>query len=152
MAKIVASMAYQIEAANAMVELGHLAPCVADEIQLNQVFSNLMDNALKYRSPERPLVIRIFSELCDAGVRYCFADNGIGIPPEHLDSIWEIFHRVNRIDTQGEGLGLTMSRRIIDRLGGSMQAESEPGCGSRFYVTLPAPPLTEAPEYEVHTA
>jgi signal transduction histidine kinase len=111
-----------------------------------------MDNAIKYRSPDRQLIIRIFSEQTAEGVRYCFADNGIGIPHEHLDRIWEIFHRVNRNETQGEGLGLTMSRRIIDRLGGSMYMESEPGSGSRFYVTLPAVPVTELPEAEVHTA
>jgi signal transduction histidine kinase len=152
MAKIVASMTFQIEAAHALVETGRLAPCVADAVQLNQVFSNLMDNAIKYRSPDRQLIIRIFSEQTAEGVRYCFADNGIGIPHEHLDRIWEIFHRVNRNETQGEGLGLTMSRRIIDRLGGSMYMESEPGSGSRFYVTLPAVPVTELPEAEVHSA
>jgi signal transduction histidine kinase len=141
MSKIVSSMAYQIEAASAQVEMGHLAPCVADTVQLNQVFSNLLDNAIKYRAEDRPLTIRIFSEECSDGVRYCVEDNGIGIHPEHLDQIWEIFHRISHNEALGEGLGLTIARRIIDRLGGSISVESAPGKGSRFYVTLPAPPV-----------
>lgn len=143
MSKIVASMTYQIESAGAMVEVGQLAPCVADAVQLNQVFSNLLDNAIKYRSPDRQLVIRVFSEQTSEGIRYCFEDNGVGILPEHLDRIWEIFQRFNGNETQGEGLGLTIARRIIDRLGGSISVESDPGSGSRFSVFLPTAPVTE---------
>ena len=137
--KIVATMAFQIDAAAARVELGHLDDCVADAVLLSQVFSNLLDNAIKYRSPDRPLVVRVFSETCAEGVRYCFEDNGIGINPEHQDGIWELFHRINSSGVQGEGLGLTMARRIMDRLDGSISLASEPGRGSRFFVTLPAP-------------
>ncbi|MBI2354040.1 MAG: hypothetical protein HYV06_03245 [Deltaproteobacteria bacterium] len=138
--KIVSSMTCQIEAAGARVELGHLDPCVADGVQVTQIFSNLLDNALKYRSPLRPLVVRVFSEKTDSGVRYCVEDNGIGIPPGQQERIWEIFHRLNPDDSQGEGLGLTTARRIVDRLGGSIRVESEGGSGSRFYVQLPNTP------------
>ncbi len=137
MLKIEASLTYQIEAAGARIEHGFLAPCLADAVQINQVFSNLLDNAIKYRSPDRPLVVRIFSEPCPSGTNYIFEDNGIGISPDHIDSIWEIFHRIDVNGTAGEGLGLTMARRIIDRLGGSISVQSEPGAGSRFIVTLP---------------
>lgn len=136
--KIVESFTYQIEAAGARIEIGELAPCEADAVQLNQVFSNLLDNAIKYRSPERSLLIRVFSEPCPEGIRYIVEDNGIGILPEHQEEIWDIFHRINTNDAPGEGLGLTMARRIIDRLGGTMAVQSTAGSGSRFSVTLPS--------------
>lgn len=135
--KIMESMAFQIEAASATVRVGELVGCLADGVQMNQVFSNLIDNALKYRSAERLLVITISSEEFAEGVRYCVEDNGIGIPFDQQDKIWEIFNRLNPGSTPGEGLGLTMARRIIDRLGGSIWVESEPDVGSRFYVVLP---------------
>lgn len=137
--KIVASMTYQIDAYGARVELGPLGACLADREQVIQVFSNLLDNALKFRSPERPLHVRIFSEEFAEGLRYCVEDNGLGIPHDHQDKIWEIFQRLNPDDSEGEGLGLTLVRRIVDRLGGSIWVESEPDLGSRFYVVLPKP-------------
>jgi len=141
MANIIATAAYQIESAGARVEIDpKLDPCLGDNVQITQIFSNLLDNALKYRAAGRPLVVRITSEKFDEGVRYCVEDNGIGIPRDQQDKIWEIFHRLNPDDSEGEGLGLTMARRIADRLGGSIWVESEPAEGSRFYVTLPCAP------------
>jgi signal transduction histidine kinase len=140
-ANIIASVTYQIESAGARVEVDPaLIPCLGDSVQVTQIFSNLLDNALKYSAADRPLVVHITSEEFDEGVRYCVEDNGIGIPCEQQDKIWEIFHRLNPGDTQGEGLGLTMARRIADRLGGSIRVESEPAVGSRFYVVLPCAP------------
>lgn len=141
MEKIAASMAYQIDTAGARVDIQGLGPCVADAGQISQVFSNLLDNAIKYRSPERPLHVRIFSEEFDEGIRYCVEDNGIGIPRDQQEAIWEIFHRLDPDHGQGEGLGLTLARRIIARLGGSIWVESTEGEGSCFYVVLPKPAL-----------
>ncbi|QEM67092.1 PAS domain S-box protein [Geobacter sp. FeAm09] len=144
LSNIIASITYQIESAGARVELALLLhPCVGDSVQVTQIFSNLLDNALKYRSAARPLVVHVASEAFDEGVRYCVEDNGIGIPRDQQEKIWEIFHRLNPGDTQGEGLGLTMARRIVDRLGGSIWVESEPDAGSRFYVVLPCAPKTD---------
>lgn len=143
MDKIVSSMAYQIDIAGASMEIGQLAPCMADAGQISQVFSNLLDNAVKYRSPDRPLLVRVSSEEFDEGVRYCVEDNGIGIPRDQQDTIWEIFQRLNPESTQGEGLGLTLARRIMSRLGGSIWVESEENVGSRFYVVLPKPPVVD---------
>ncbi|MGD0585761.1 MAG: sensor histidine kinase [Oryzomonas sp.] len=137
----IASVAYQIESAGARVEVApSLDPCLGDSVQVAQIFGNLLDNALKYRAADRPLVIHITSEEFDEGVRYCVEDNGIGIPHDQQDKIWEIFHRLNPGDSEGEGLGLTIARRIADRLGGSIWVESEPAVGSRFYVVLPCVP------------
>lgn len=143
MEKIVSSMAFQIDTVGARIELGELGPCLADAGQVIQVFSNLLDNALKYHSKERPLVVRIFSEEFDQGIRYCVEDNGIGIPRDQQEAIWEIFHRLNPDDRQGEGLGLTLTRRIVARLGGSIWVEPAAVAGSCFYVVLPKPLAAE---------
>lgn len=139
MERIVSSMAYQIDTAGARVRIDPLAPCLADAGQLSQVFSNLLDNAVKYRSPQRPPVVRVFSEEFEEGIRYCVEDNGIGIPKNQQDAIWEIFQRLNPEESPGEGLGLTLARRIMSRMGGSIWVESEQDGGSRFYVVVPKP-------------
>lgn len=69
---------------------------------------------------------------------YCVEDNGIGIAPEHQNNIFELFHRLNPADTEGEGLGLTIVRQVVGRLGGDIRLESQLGVGSRFFVALPA--------------
>ncbi|BCS55872.1 ATP-binding protein [Geobacter sp. SVR] len=138
--KIVSSMAYQIEAAGARVEIGTYQPCMADGVQVTQIFSNLLDNALKYRAHDRPLVVTISGVPVPDGVRYCVEDNGLGIPFADQEKIWNIFQRLHPEQGPGEGLGLTIARRMADRLGGSIWVESEHEVGSRFYVVLPRSP------------
>lgn len=138
MGKITNSLAFQIEATDAVVTVEELLPCQGDAVQVSQIFTNLLDNAIKYRAVDRRLQVLISSRQCDGGVEYCVQDNGIGIHPDYQAQIWEIFHRINPRDIPGEGLGLTVSRRILDRLNGSIRAESEEGVGSRFLVVLPA--------------
>ena len=118
--------------------LGDLPPCVGVAVQVGQVFSNLIDNALKYLVPDRPGVIRIQGRRFGSWVEYCVEDNGIDIAPAYQDKIFEIFHRLDPSRGSGEGLGLTIVRRVLGRLNGAIRVESEPGRGSRFYVTLPA--------------
>jgi signal transduction histidine kinase len=137
MSKITNSLAYQVESSGAKISVDWLLPCLGDSVQINQVFTNLLDNAIKYRSAERPLTVHVSSQACPDGVQYCVEDNGIGIHPDYHNQVWEIFHRVNPRDIPGEGLGLTASRRILDRLNGTIWLESEEGAGSRFYVKLP---------------
>jgi signal transduction histidine kinase len=138
MSKIINSLAYQIESAGARIVVDTLLPCQGDAIQISQVFTNLLDNAIKYRSADRTLEVLISSRACTDGVRYCVADNGIGIRAEYQAQVWEIFQRINPRDIPGEGLGLTVCRRILDRLNGTIWLEAEEGTGSRFYVKLPA--------------
>jgi len=140
MKKILETMAFQIEKTNAHIQVeSPLMNCYGDKDQLNQVFSNLLDNAIKYRAPDRPLAITISCELKDRNIIYLIADTGLGIAPEYQDKIWEIFHRFDDSDAAipGEGLGLTITRRIVERHRGSIWVESKAGVGSRFYVELP---------------
>ena len=138
MSKIINSLAYQVESTGAQITVDTLLPCQGDSVQISQVFTNLLDNAIKYRSAERPLELHVSCQACSDGVQYCVKDNGIGIHPDYQAQVWEIFHRVNPRDIPGEGLGLTVSRRILDRLNGTIWLASEEGTGSCFYVKLPA--------------
>jgi two-component system, chemotaxis family, sensor kinase Cph1 len=139
--QVIQSMEFQIKQAGATVRAGDLPNCKADPAQLNQVFSNLLENALKYLDPSRPGVISISGRLEKERAIYSVHDNGIGIARQHQEKIFEIFHRLNPAATQGEGLGLTIAQRILERQNGRIWLESEPGRGSDFLVSLPALPM-----------
>lgn len=137
--EITQTLAIQIQQAGASVVIDPLPPCLADAPQLNQVFTNLLDNAIKYRDPARPLELRVSGELIGKSVRYIVADNGPGIGEEFQGKVWELFHRLDPAGPiAGEGLGLTLVRRIVDRLRGQIRLESNLGEGSRFIIELPA--------------
>jgi signal transduction histidine kinase len=108
-------------------------------VQINQVFSNLLDNAVKYLDPARPGVITVHGSVEDGRATFVVEDNGIGIDPAHQAKIFEIFHRLNPEETGGEGLGLTIASRIIERHDGKISVDSVPGRGSKFRVSLQSP-------------
>lgn len=138
LATIIASMKFQLLEAKAEVHADALPPCLADNSQLNQVFANLIDNALKYRDGSRPLRVNVSGEVEDGHAVYQVADNGIGIPEAHQPKIFEIFHRLNPETSNGEGLGLTIAQRMLERQRGKIWVESREGVGSTFFVSLPA--------------
>ncbi|MEO5959355.1 MAG: ATP-binding protein [Opitutaceae bacterium] len=137
-AEILAAMKYQLDEAKAEVHVDLLPVCLADSIQTSQVFSNLLDNALKYRAPGRSLRIMVRGRIRDGQAVYEVADNGVGIAPEHQSKVFEIFHRLNPDTTNGEGLGLTIAQRVLERQKGRIWVESRAGEGSTFFVALPA--------------
>jgi signal transduction histidine kinase len=134
---VISSFEFQIKEVDATVKVEELPPCYGDETQIDQVFSNLLGNALKFLDPKRPGVIRVSGKKEKEQAVYCVEDNGIGISEKDKDAIFGIFSKLDPDDKRGEGLGLTIVRKILDRHGGKVWVESEPGKGSKFYVSLP---------------
>ena len=139
LADVARSMAPSLEEASAVLEIGDLPVVMADVTQLEQVFTNLVGNAIKYRHPDRAAVVRVSS--CRAGPMVVFSvqDNGIGIEPQYHDRVFEMFQRLHtHQEFQGTGIGLAVVRRIVERHGGRVRIESVLGEGSTFSFTLPA--------------
>jgi len=137
MAEVVAAMEFQIKESEVHLEIADLPPCQGDKMQVNQIFTNLLDNALKYLRKDCSGLIRINGWIGEDKVVYCVEDNGIGIDQVHQEQIFRLFQRLNGEQTEGEGLGLTIVKGILSRLEGNIWLESTHGSGSRFYVSLP---------------
>ena len=137
LARIERSLASRIEEADGKLEHGTLPVVLADSVQVERLFRNLIDNAIKYRS-KNPLSIHI--EANSQGDRWAFSmrDNGIGIDPQFKDKVFGIFTRLHGRDAYaGTGIGLASCRRIVERHGGEITVEQVPGGGSIFRFTLP---------------
>ena len=142
--KVLAQFHHQIGEVNVTVETGTLPNCFGDAGQIDQVLANLLDNAIKYRDPNRPCTVSFSGTVqTDGTVLYRFSDSGRGIDPLHVDRIWELFHRLApQTDLPGEGIGLTAVRQIVTRHHGTITVESEPGVGTTFLLQL----RTNAPD------
>ena len=138
--RIVAASQGTIAAAQAQIVLGELPPVKGDTAAIEQVFTNLITNALRYRDVSRPLRIEIAGEPGrKAGtVVYRVQDNGLGIPQSAMPKLFMAFRRFHPDSGPGEGMGLAMVRRIMERLHGTIRVESQAGAGSTFYLELPA--------------
>jgi PAS domain S-box-containing protein len=128
---------FQAEEANAIVEVSPLPDCLGDPTLTGQVFSNLLDNALNYRHPTRRCHITVRGHEENGQAIYAVEDNGVGIEQEHQSRVFDLFHRLDPKKTQGEGLGLTIAQRILDRQQGRLWLESQPDQGTTFFVSLP---------------
>lgn len=133
-------LSFQIKTTCADIEIQDLPDCRGDRFQMNCVFSNLFGNALKYLDPARKGHISISGKEEDGRVVYCVSDNGIGIEADNIKNIFKVFYRVNGNDQDGQGLGLAVAERILDRHNGEITVESEIGKGSRFFVIVPTNP------------
>ena len=114
-----------------------LPPLKSDRLALEQIFSNLVDNALKYTRPGTPGRVRIRGRTDNTQVVYEVEDNGRGIAPEDQQRVFDLFRRAGEQDQKGEGIGLAHTRALVRRLGGYMTLKSVFGQGSTFIVTLP---------------
>ena len=134
----------RIAETGARVEVADLPTVDADPLQMRQLFQNLIGNALKFRRPEVPPVIRIRAERLPADataperVRVQVADNGIGFDARYAERIFGIFQRLHgRSEYEGTGVGLAIVRKIAERHGGSITAQGTPDAGATFAVVLP---------------
>jgi two-component system phosphate regulon sensor histidine kinase PhoR len=120
------------------VELESLPPITADADKLDQILSNLLTNAVKYSPGGGEITVK--ASRTEAGVEVSVADEGMGIPKDHLSKIFERFHRVDNRDTRrvgGTGIGLFLVKHLVEAHGGSIKVESELGKGSTFTFSLP---------------
>jgi PAS domain S-box-containing protein len=131
------SLAQAIRESGATVTCAALPQVFMGEVHLEQVFQNLIGNALKYRAEEPP---SIHVSVSERGSMWCFsvADNGIGIDPRYKEKIFGVFKRLHHGDQYtGTGIGLAICQRVVERYGGRIWVESEPGKGSTFFFTVP---------------
>jgi light-regulated signal transduction histidine kinase (bacteriophytochrome) len=141
-----ANLAAPMEESGATIESGHL-PLVLGELPLlTAVFQNLLSNALKFRGAKPPRVVITVSRDEDFWL-FSFTDNGIGIEPDYADRIFVIFQRLHeRTAYPGTGIGLAMTRKIIEYFGGQIWLDTAYTDGARFLFTLPMPQETLAPD------
>jgi signal transduction histidine kinase len=134
---IVKTLAHQAAEANAEIRVGPLPPIVSDRLALEQIFSNLIDNAIKYLKPGVPGEIAIRGRTKLGFAVFEISDNGRGIEPKDHQRIFELFRRAGAQDKPGEGIGLAHVRALVRRLGGTMSVSSELNSGSTFTITVP---------------
>ena len=150
----IANLQVTIEKSDAKITRAVLPSVWADSVQLTQLFQNLIGNAIKFRSeksPEIEISVKKFEARENSNHQspatdhrapawlFSFRDNGIGLNPKFAERIFAIFQRLHtREDYAGTGIGLAISKKIIERHGGHIWVESEEGKGTTFYFTLPA--------------
>jgi signal transduction histidine kinase len=134
---IVSTVAHQAAEANAQVRIEPLPQIVSDRLALEQIFSNLIDNALKYLKPGVPGDITVRGRTKLGFAIFEITDNGRGIDPKDHQRIFDLFRRAGTQDRPGQGIGLAHVRALVRRLGGTMSVASELHNGSTFTITLP---------------
>lgn len=134
---ILKSFSFQIEDSNTEIIFNKLHDCYGDYDQINQLFSNIIENAIKYRNKQRKLILELSSQINQNIVLYSIKDTGIGISTPHLDKIWDVFYRVDSSSSEsGDGIGLSIVKKISYKNKGNVRVESEEGLGSIFYIEL----------------
>ena len=132
----IANLQKKIQETGAMIVNDDLPFVYGDEVQLVRVFQNLLDNAMKFRGDEPPR-INVSAKTIDDKIQISLTDNGIGIDKIYSDRVFTIFQRLHtKVEYPGTGIGLAICKRTIERHGGKIWFESEPGKGTTFYFTL----------------
>jgi signal transduction histidine kinase len=126
-----------IQESGTLITHGKLPAIWVDRTQITQVFQNLIGNAIKFRGKEPP-VISVEAEELDNRWLFRVSDNGIGIAPEYAENIFVVFQRLHaRTEYPGNGIGLAICKKIVERYGGRIWVESQGGSGSTFKFTMP---------------
>ncbi len=141
--KIRFNMEYQIRQSEASLLVESIPNILGDASELQQIFTNLIENALKYAKPNMPPIVQIRSHIEGNMVEIQVQDNGIGLNAISQKRIFDIFYRVGELtQVTGEGLGLTIVQKLVERHQGTIRVESTPGVGSTFIVKLPLATFT----------
>jgi two-component system sensor kinase FixL len=145
LAQVVSDLEIRIERTHGKVEWNNLPVVEADPSQMHQLFMNLVNNALKFHRPDVQPIVRIESSVLErwfgqpTRFEIRVKDNGIGFDEKYLGRIFTIFQRLHgRNEYEGTGIGLSVCRKIVERHGGNLTAQSKPGEGATFFVTLNA--------------
>ncbi len=134
--RALAALQPAVDARHATIRISDLPMVMGNEGQLARVFQNLVDNGIKF-SPGRQPEIRVDAERRDGEWVFSVRDNGIGILPQYRDRIFLVFQRLNKRDEYaGTGMGLAICKKIVERYGGKIWFESEPGTGATFRFSL----------------
>jgi len=135
--RAISNLSYTIQKTGAIVTNDDLPAVFGDSNQLTQIFQNLLGNAVKYQTGERPHIHVSAQEMLEEWL-FSVRDNGIGIAPEYYEKIFVIFQRLHsKQEYSGTGIGLAVCKRIVERHGGRIWVESSLGLGSTFYFTIP---------------
>ena len=140
MQSIADGVAHRTQSSGTTVTIAPLPPLTIDRIAVEQVFSNLIDNAVKYLRPDVPGRIEITAEIMGPKAEFRVADNGRGIAPGDHDRVFELFRRSGPQTQPGDGIGLAHVRTLVRQLGGNISLASSLGQGSTFSVLLPLTP------------
>jgi PAS domain S-box-containing protein len=134
---VVNSLAHQIGSRSVAMTIRDLPDVVTDRSALEQIFGNLLDNAVKYLETGRAGEIEVSAERNDDEIVFHVRDNGRGMAKEDIPRAFEIFRRVGKQDVPGEGMGLAYVKTLVRNLGGRIWCDSEPGGGTTFSFSLP---------------
>ena len=137
LAKALLNLQAAVAESGAIVTSDPLPTVTAQEVMLIQLFQNLISNSIKYRGKETPR-IHVSAESAAEGWRFSVRDNGIGIDQQDADRVFGMFKRLHGIEIPGTGIGLAICKKIVERKGGRIWVESEPGRGATFKFTIPA--------------
>lgn len=147
--RVVEALRVSAEEKGAKIVVGDLPPAWGDPTAIEQIFANLLGNAVNYLDPARPgrIEVGVAGEGVAGGARrlrtYFVKDNGLGIAEAHQPKLFLAFQRLHPQAAKGEGIGLAVIRRVVERHGGKIWVESEAGAGSTFFVSLPADAASE---------
>jgi signal transduction histidine kinase len=134
--QILATNGYQIKQKQIDVSVGVLPETRADRVSMEQIMSNLLNNAIKFLDPNRPGRIEIAAESHFDENIFHVRDNGVGIEDMFIDSVFNMFKRTGKQNTEGEGIGLACARTLVRRHGGRIWCKAEPGVGSLFSFSI----------------
>ncbi|TAF07085.1 MAG: GAF domain-containing protein [Nostocales cyanobacterium] len=146
--EVLSDLEVRIQQTGGKIEVGELPTIQADPLQMRQLLQNIIGNALKFHRQNQPPIIKIYSQILDNNIddistdntfyQIIVEDNGIGFAEKYLDRIFNIFQRLHgRSEYEGTGIGLAICKKITERHHGTITAQSQPGQGAKFIITLP---------------